>query len=67
MKRENYLKPQTVREQVALEQGICSASIIDNGVKKVNMTSTAQGYEEVGASDAFEGKTTDGTFDITWK
>lgn len=27
--RENYLKPQTIMEQVAMEQGICSASIFE--------------------------------------
>ena len=31
--RENYLKPQTIMEQVAMEQGICSASILETDDK----------------------------------
>ena len=35
MKRENYLKPQTIMEHVAMEQGICAGSVManPNGVK----------------------------------
>ena len=67
MKRENYLKPQTVREQVALEQGICAGSIFDEKAKTVNMTSAAQGYEEVRADEGFVGSGTGDNFSITWE
>ena len=56
--REIYLKPLTLREQVAMEQGICQASIIINESKSVSVSSTAQNFTEIDASD--------NTFDITW-
>ena len=56
--REIYLKPLTLREQVAMEQGICQASIIINEPKSVSVSSTAQNFTEIDASD--------NTFDITW-
>jgi hypothetical protein len=63
--REIYLKPLTHREQVVMEQGICSASIYESGPKQVN----TKGHE-VGTTYNFDGtadKTTDnGGFKITW-
>ena len=56
--REIYLKPLTLREQVTMEQGICQASIIINEPKSVSVSSTAQNFTEIDASD--------NTFDITW-
>ena len=61
--REIYLKPLTLREQVAMEQGICQASIIINEPKKsASVSSTAQDFTEINAvNDA-----SDDTFQITW-
>ena len=67
MKRENYLKPQTIMEQVAMEQGICTGSILDSTAKNVNMTSAAQVYEEVAANNGFVGTGTGDAFSITWE
>ena len=64
--REIYLKPQTLREQVAMEQGICAGSIFDGTPKTVNMTSAAQRYEEVSAENGFAGTGSGNTFEITW-
>ena len=60
--REIYLKPLTLREQVAMEQGICTGSIIDSTAKNVNMTSAAQDYVEVN-----DGFVTDEAFSIIWE
>ena len=65
--REIYLKPLTLREQVAMEQGICQASIIDGTPKTVNMTSAAQGYEEVSVDAGFKGTGSGDAFEITWE
>lgn len=63
--RENYFKPQTIMEQVAMEQGICSASIISEDVKGI--TSNGQDYHEFDAK-AFEGAdNANGGWDIDWK
>ena len=62
--REIYLKPLTLREQVAMEQGICSASIISQDVKGI--TSNGQDYDEFDAT-AFDGKSANGGWDIEWK
>ena len=63
--RENYLKPQTIMEQVAMEQGICAASIISQDVKGI--TSNGQDYHEFDAS-AFERKeNANGGWEIEWK
>jgi hypothetical protein len=64
MKRENYLKPQTVREQVALEQGICVASIVNPAETNVAVKSTAQGYNEI---DAEKYTATEDFPGITWE
>jgi hypothetical protein len=66
MKRENYLKPQTVREQVALEQGICAASIFEPNSQQAVVESAAQGYREIGASEGFAGSGEGDGFEITW-
>ena len=65
--REIYLKPLTLREQVSMEQGICTGSIIDCTAKDVNMTSAAQDYVEVEANDGFVGAGTGDAFSITWE
>ena len=64
--REIYLKPLTLREQVAMEQGICSASIISQDVKGI--TSNGQNYAELDA-DAFVCDETgsNGGWEIEWK
>ena len=60
--REIYLKPLTLREQVAMEQGICQASIIINEPKSASVSSTAQDFTEINA----ENDASDNTFQITW-
>ena len=62
--RENYLKPQTIMEQVAMEQGICSASIFEpDGYPAVE--SNSQNY--VGFDDAQGDKAEGGNkYVITW-
>ena len=44
--REIYLKPLTLREQVAMEQGICVASVVHDA-RKSGATTIAHDYEEV--------------------
>ena len=61
--REIYLKPETLREQVAMEQGICQASIITNNPKSASVSSTAQIFTEINA----ENDASDNTFEITWE
>ena len=58
--REIYLKPLTHREQVVMEQGICSASIIEAESENVSVKSTAQRYNEINASSTSE------DWSITW-
>lgn len=60
--RENYLKPQTIMEQVAMEQGICAASIIESP-QNVEVNSTAQGYNEIDASK----QDASSEWSITWE
>ena len=66
--REIYLKPLTLREQVAMEQGICQASIITNNPINASIKSSGQGYAELDA-DAFVGDNTgsNGGWEIEWK
>ena len=64
--REIYLKPLTLREQVAMEQGICQASIITNNPINASIKSSGQGYDELDAGDAFVGTGSGETFEITW-
>ena len=66
--REIYLKPLTLREQVAMEQGICQASIITNSPKTSSIKSSGQGYAELDA-DAFVRDNTgsNGGWEIEWK
>ena len=62
--REIYLKPQTARELLAMEQGICSASIYETGPKKVS----TKGHE-VGDTYDFGGTPSadNREFGITWE
>ena len=60
--REIYLKPLTLREQVAMEQGFCQASIIINEPKSASVSSKAQDFTEINA----ENDASDNTFEITW-
>lgn len=60
--REIYLKPLTLREQVAMEQGICQASIIESP-QAVSVSSTAQDFTEINAAN----DASDTTFEITWE
>jgi hypothetical protein len=62
--RENYFKPQTIMEQVAMEQGICAASIISQDVEGI--TSKGQDYHEFDAT-VFDGKNANGGWEIEWK
>ena len=67
--REIYLKPLTLREQVAMEQGICQASIITNNPMNSSIKSSGQGYDEFEADEAFVGGNTgsNGGWEIEWK
>ena len=65
--REIYLKPQTLREQVAMEQGICQASIITNSPMNSSIKSSGQGYAEVGAATGFVGTGSGDAFEINWE
>lgn len=62
--RENYLKPQTIMEQVAMEQGICSASIFEPNSERATIESAPQSY--VGFDNAETAKTNDGNFVVNW-
>ena len=62
--KENYLKPQTIMEQVAMEQGICSASIFEPAGDPA-VVSNSQNY--VGFDDAQGTKAEEGSkYVITW-
>ena len=65
--REIYLKPLTLREQVAMEQGICQASIITNNPMNSSIKSSGQGYAELDADGAFVGTGSGDAFEITWE
>lgn len=58
--RENYLKPQTIMEQVAMEQGICAGSIEnpianDTKVKAMDHTTGFDGtYQETNSPFSVE-------------
>ena len=45
MKRENYLKPQTARELLAMEQGICAGSIMAKPESGVKVTKHDTGFD----------------------
>ena len=60
--REIYLKPLTLREQVAMEQGNCQATININEPKSASVSSTAQDFTEINAGN----DASDNTFQITW-
>ena len=63
MKRENYLKPQTARELLAMEQGICTASVWRQETKnKVQTSSHEHGFDNRLNSDA-----NGGFADFTWE
>lgn len=47
MKRENYLKPQTARELLAMEQGICAGSIFQSAKNEVVATKHDTGFDGV--------------------
>ena len=57
--REIYLKPLTLREQVAMEQGICSASIYET--KRIE----ARGHEVGGEFSFSVGFDTEGNQTVT--
>lgn len=46
MKREKYLKPQTARELLAMEQGICAGSVMANPKSGVVATKHETGFDE---------------------
>ena len=62
--RENYLKPQTIMEQVAMEQGICSASIFEPNSKRATIESAPQSY--VGFDYAESTETKKGNSVVEW-
>ena len=62
--REIYLKPLTLREQVAMEQGICAGSIIESP-QAVSVKSMAQGFTQIDATTVSD-KDTDEWY-ISWE
>ena len=60
--REIYLKPLTLREQVAMEQGICSASILVNKKNTVQVEAhTVGGDYDFGGNESV-----DDSFGVSW-
>lgn len=57
--RENYLKPQTIMEQVAMEQGICAASILTDEKVQAEAHSVGNDYN-------FNTKLDNDGFSVTW-
>lgn len=55
--REFYLKPQTLREQVAMEQGVCAGSVMSNPGSGVEATKHYTGFE--GTYDAEDPESSD--------
>ena len=55
--REIYLKPLTLREQVAMEQGICAGSAI--------FTPTGKGISAAKHDTGFDSEVEGNTFEIT--
>ena len=45
-KREIYLKPLTLREQVAMEQGICAGSMVIKDAKNIGATGHQDGFDK---------------------
>ena len=66
--REIYLKPLTLREQVAMEQGICSASIYaDKQIKTMGHEVGNEYSFEIGVgTDDMFGKDNNNGGTITW-
>ena len=63
--REIYLKPLTLREQVAMEQGICQASIIESP-QAVSVKSMAQDFTQIDATSVSD-KVTEKEWYISWE
>lgn len=61
--REIYLKPLTHREQVVMEQGICSASIYETKGLKAKGHEVGKTYDFAGTADH---TSNDGGFSISW-
>ncbi|MBR5851420.1 MAG: hypothetical protein IKY73_02735 [Bacteroidaceae bacterium] len=64
--RENYLKPQTIMEQVAMEQGICSASIFEPNSERATIESAPQSYVGFDNVNDESKKTAGGNFVVEW-
>lgn len=68
MKRTVYEAPVTERFQVELEGGLMAASIMEDAPQNANgVSSSAQEYEELSASDGFVGTGSGNDFTITWE
>ena len=63
--REIYLKPLTLREQVAMEQGICAGSIIESP-QAVSVKSMAQDFTQIDATSVSD-KVTEKEWYISWE
>ena len=60
--REIYLKPQTARELLAMEQGICAGSVFEPGKNSVKASAHYTGFDsENGNSFTMEGVETGAT------
>ncbi len=51
--REIYLKPLTLREQVAMEQGICAGSIYTPNGREVKAMEHTTGFDSKDGGDTF--------------
>ena len=63
--REIYLKPLTLREQVAMEQGICAGSIFGSP-QAVSVKSMAQDFTQIDATTVSD-KVTEDEWYISWE
>ena len=65
--KRHYTSPVTRRATVELEGGFCG-SIIDSSAKTVNITSSAQEYEEIADTYSWDtdGNQTGGMSTISW-
>ncbi|MBR5814553.1 MAG: hypothetical protein IKY37_08890 [Bacteroidaceae bacterium] len=53
MKREKYLKPQTARELLAMEQGICAGSVFTPTKNEVKASTHSTGFDSKDGTDTF--------------
>lgn len=62
--KKTYTSPVTQRATVELEGGFCGSITQE---RTITVKSSTQEYEEIKASDGFDGTGEDAGFSITWK